>query len=353
MIKQFGSTLSLALGIAAVVFISIAVAQAVDVPSVAVTAPTTSKPIETPPAAASPMNVKVESVPVEVKGPPASWKDWFSPLVSLFSVVIALVAVIYGKRSNDKTITAAQRSTEVTLWQKANETELKDIQGKLDEFYGPYLQMSEANHLLAQELRARQPDEDYRMLVKVFDRDWLRQLSAADRTIVREVCENAAKLETFIRDHAKMVEPQILPYLSRASAHFRILNLAHKGELGSEFPPNLAHYVYPRQLDGVLKTEVHRLQERCRLLRSKPDSAPGPIESLKIPEDLKLDPWPSPTRASVETVMQGIAKKAAQKEPTMEVVPSGVGAILAKLRSEGFAGRGCLSGDSSAVEIRR
>lgn len=191
MIKKFGNAFSLVLEIAVLVFVGVALARAADAPSVAGTMPTTSNPMHTPPAAVSAINVRVESIPVELKAPVAGWRDWASPLMSLLSVLIALAAVIYGKRSNDKTIAAAQRSTEVTLWQKANETELKDIQAQLDEFYGPYLQMSEANHLLAQELRARQPDEDYRMLVKVFDRDWLRQLSPADRTIVREVCENA------------------------------------------------------------------------------------------------------------------------------------------------------------------
>jgi hypothetical protein len=336
MIKQFGKVFSLVLGVAALVFVSVTLAQAGAVPSAAATASVTSKPTQTSPAAIPPMSVRVESVPtVELKGPSGGWmKDLASSIVSLFSVVIALVAVIYGKLSNDKTIAAAQRSTEVTLWQKANETELQDIQAQLDEFYGPYLQMSEANHLLAQELRARQPEEHYRMLVKVFDRDWLRQLSAADRTIVREVCENAAKLEAFIRDHAKMVDPQILPYLSRASAHFRILHLAHKGELGSEFPPHLVHYVYPRQLDEVLKTEVRRLEKRCSLLRSKPYTAPGPIDPLKIPEDLTLDAWPSLPRANVETIT--IMRGAPEKEPTTEVPPNRDGAVLAKLRSRGL-----------------
>ena len=95
----------------------------------------------------------------------------------------------------------AQRTNEASLWQKANETELKDIQAKLDGFYGPFMQMSEANRLLAQELRDRQPDrETYRLIAKVFDKEWLERLPPGDRTIVREVCQNAAGLEAFIRE---------------------------------------------------------------------------------------------------------------------------------------------------------
>jgi hypothetical protein len=237
MIERFGKVLVLVLTVLGLNFAGVVCAQAPTTPSQPATAVATPERTETSPSAVQGLNVRVESIPtVELKAPSSGWsvKDLASPFVSLVSVVIALIAVIYGQRNN-----------QATLWQKANEAELKDIQMQLDEFYGPYLQMSEANDLMAQELRARQPDvTEYRLLVKVFDRKWLAQLSKADQTIVREVCENAQRLEAFIRDHAKMVAPQVLPYLSRASAHFRILYLAHKGELGSEFPPYLSRYVY-------------------------------------------------------------------------------------------------------------
>ena len=231
--ERFGKLVAPVLAAVALSFASVVFAEAPTVPSRSATAAATPERGQTSPPPIQGLNVRVESVPtVELKSPSGGLKELAAPIVSLLSVVIALIAVVYGKRSNDRAIAEAQRSNEATLWQKANETELKDIQGQLDEFYGPYQQLSEANDLMAQELRARQPDvEKYRMLVRVFDQVWLARLSAADRTIVREVCGNALKLETFIQDHAKMVDPQILPYLSRASAHFRILYLAHKGEL--------------------------------------------------------------------------------------------------------------------------
>jgi hypothetical protein len=174
------------------------------------------------------------------------------------------------------------------------------------------MQMSEANRLLAQELRDRQPDRDtYRLIAKVFDKAWLESLSIGDRAVIREVCQNAAVLEAFIRDKAAMVDDKLLPYFSRASAHYRILHLAYKGELGTD-PTNFLIYLFPYQLTNVLEIEVERLRGRCAQLRAAPYVSPGPIPPLTIPEgrDYQLPPWPSPPRASLESVRTALTSGA-------------------------------------------
>lgn len=293
--ERFGKLAAPALAAVALNFVAAVFAQA-QVVSRSPTVAASPEPAQTS-AAVQRLNLRVESIPAIELARHSAESGWVAPIVSVLSMLVALAAIIIGQKNN-----------QASLWQKANETESKDIQGQLDEFYGPYLLKSEANYLMAQELRARQPEpERFRLLVKVFDRTWLDQLPAADRGIVREVCENAQELEGFIRDHAKMVDAQILPYLSRARAHFRILYLAHKGELGSEFPPYLARYVYPRSLDRVLKLEVDRLQRRCEALRASPHKAPGPLEPLVIPKELSLEEWPSLPRVGPETVVASMA----------------------------------------------
>jgi hypothetical protein len=51
---------------------------------------------------------------------------------------------------------------------------------------------------------------------------------------VAAICEHAAKLEEMIIN-AGSVDPLLIPYFSRAVAHFRILGLAHQKLLGSNF----------------------------------------------------------------------------------------------------------------------
>jgi hypothetical protein len=208
-------------------------------------------------------------------------------------------SIAAAQRNAEASIMAAQRNNEASLWQKANETELKDVQAKLDGFYGPFLQLSGMNSLLASDFRDRRPDKDtFRLLRAVFDKQWLASLSEGDKTIVREICINASLLESLLKDKAAMVDAKVLPYLFRASAHFRMLHLAYKGELGTD-PTNFVRYVYPQQLDKVLVLEVERLQRRVELLRAHPSNSPGPLEPLNIPPELRLPDWPSAERRPI------------------------------------------------------
>jgi hypothetical protein len=263
------------------------------------------------------LTVRVEAIPtVELKSAPSSLslKDFAPSLGAVVGLIGAVMAVWItgriGQRNNQASIEAAQRNVEASiragqrnneagLWQKANETELKDIQAKLDGFYGPFLQLSGMNSLLAREFRDRQPDKNtFRLLLSVFNKQWLAGLSEGDKTIVREICNNASLLETYLKEKSAMVDAKVLPYLFRVSAHFRVLHLAYKGELGTD-PTNFLRYVYPQQLDKVLELEVERLQRRSASLRAHPAESPGPFEPLNIPAELELPAWPAPVRRPI------------------------------------------------------
>ncbi len=203
-------------------------------------------------------------------------------LVSVAATFIALLSAAF-----------AYVTARASLFQKLNEDELREIQIKLDSFYGPLVQMLQADHLLAQDLRSRQTDKSYRLLIKLFDKKWVASLSPGDRALVREVCHRGRRLEEFIREHGGMVDYVLIPYFARASAHFRILDLAHEGELGDDATP-FVRYVYPTQLDPVLRLEVERLIARRDALRRKPTTALPSMAELVIPPDLALDDWPNP-----------------------------------------------------------
>jgi hypothetical protein len=133
------------------------------------------------------------------------------------------------------------------------------------------------------------------LLTALMDEGWRKALSETDATIVAEIIRNDGDLERLIRDKAGLVEPKILAYLARASAHFRMIKLAHDGVLGND-PERIRRYRYPWQLDEVLDAEVMRLQRRCEQLRRAPASAPGPMEELAFPSRLVLEPWPDGSR---------------------------------------------------------
>src|SRR3546814_9514330 len=87
-----------------------------------------------------------------------------------------------------------------------------------------------------------------------------------------------------IAANAKMLDVKILPYLSRLSAHYRMLELAYDQKLGEDPEPFVKRYVFPSQIDPVLTIEVTRLQERLAALRAAPGKAAAPMPALEIPE---------------------------------------------------------------------
>ncbi|MDR6496384.1 hypothetical protein J2797_006311 [Paraburkholderia terricola] len=243
--------------------------------------------------------IKIEPVgPLKLdSGAGAPWWTYLIPAVGpILSGALAFMGVVLGLRigavNTLKTTESAQKNNEAAIWQKANETELRDIQAKLDGFYIPYRLKSKANQQFAQDIRSRQ-DGNYRMLVKLFDRQWRDDLTAGDKKLVELVSNNAEDLRALIESKSGLVDDKVLPYLSRASAHYRILNLAFKFELGDD-PEPFKPYVYPRELDGVLSLEIARLKSRIDQLRANPGSCPPQLDALDIPPDLLLKNWVDP-----------------------------------------------------------
>jgi hypothetical protein len=129
---------------------------------------------------------------------PAIWPSIVTPLLSgVITLLGAWFALRTSERNTAKTIEGAIKSNQSTLRQKANESELQTIQEKLDKFYGPFMTRLQADHILAQDIRSRQP-EGYRLLVSLFNKEWLVGLSEGERKLVAIICEHAEKLEEMI-----------------------------------------------------------------------------------------------------------------------------------------------------------
>ncbi|WP_148661689.1 PT domain-containing protein [Roseateles chitosanitabidus] len=263
-------------------------------PDAASTPQPTTAPASQP--TAIPIAVHVDSIaPIKIEpSGTASWWATYGPFVgSLLSSIVALGGVYWSlkiARDNTATVTeGARQSSEAALWQKANEAELKDIQAKLDGFYMPFWLLSKANHLLAMDVKSRQPN-DFRLLIKLFDKSWKDSLSPGDRKLVELICNNAEELRALIASKSGLVGGDVLEYLSRASVHFRVLHQVYKNELGDD-PSRFKKYVYPRQLDDVLSREINRLNARMQELREKPGVRPPAPPPLVIPDNLKLPKW--------------------------------------------------------------
>lgn len=216
---------------------------------------------------------------------------------AFISATTAIVALVVSYFVSSRTLKASLANTEASIWQKANELEVKAIQEQLDGFFGPFMQMSGVNRLLSRDLRERQSDSATFLLIeKLFDRNWLKNLPTGEQAIVGEIAANAKALREFIAKNAKMGDLKIQPYLSRVSAHYRILELAYEGKLGEDPKPFVNRYVFPRQIDDVLALEVARLEKRMGSLRCNPAKPAPPRQELVIPNELRLKEWANPPR---------------------------------------------------------
>lgn len=87
-------------------------------------------------------------------------------------LITAIVALVVSYLISSRTLKASLANTEASIWQKANDGEMNEIQAQLDGFFGPFMRMSEVNRLLSRDLRARQANaQRFLLLESLFDRE--------------------------------------------------------------------------------------------------------------------------------------------------------------------------------------
>ncbi len=211
-----------------------------------------------------------------------------SPFISALVGVAALIATFWNTKSQ---INSANTNAAAQRWKEANQREIERLELLLSTFHTPYLVRSEANNLMARDLRDRLKEPHYRLLIKLFDPNWLKSLAPGDQALVDQICAAGRDLLKLIEEASGGVDPALVDHLARAVTHFRILSLAREQKLGAD-PEPFRRYVYPRQLDVALQIDRERILRRLKSLRSAPSADHGQIPQLQLPKDAQLDPWP-------------------------------------------------------------
>jgi hypothetical protein len=207
-------------------------------------------------------------------------------LTSIIALIATLTAVGRTNRQNaNNTTKALEKATEnatLAINQKANELEIAALEKWLSEFFGPFIQLSQENKRLAELLRSRQGDDNFRTLKALLDSAWNRTANSTDLQLVDQIVRNGLLLRSLIRKKAGPVSPAVQEVLAKASAHFTILDMANRGLL-TEKTESFGEYVYPRDLDGILDAERVRVESRRDLLRSNLSKAHPPLEGPAAP----------------------------------------------------------------------
>ncbi|QAY78983.1 hypothetical protein [Sphingosinicella sp. BN140058] len=200
-----------------------------------------------------------------------------SPLwTALLSAVAALAGALVGFWST-------RASSRAAIIQKTNELEIESLDRRLSEFVGPFMQLSEENRILAGELKRGQASPaEFRTLTGLLTTGWRDGLSKGEANLLEAVVRKGVELRRLLMERGSaMVSPQLIPYFSRASTHFRFFELAYFGSLDAD-PARYSAYVYPSELDEIMEAERLRLETRRELLRSQPYRSHPIIPDLTI-----------------------------------------------------------------------
>jgi len=143
---------------------------------------------------------------------------------------------------------------------------IKDIQEKLNSFYGPFRQLLGTSERLYNEFRAHQPDPDsFRTLTALLRG---KQFTGNDEILLRQIIEITEKLDDMILSKSELIDERLQPTLWEASTHFRLIRLAHRGHLSGE-PERFERFVYPRELNSQIEAEIQRLRGKLEDLRQR------------------------------------------------------------------------------------
>ena len=239
-------------------------------------------PVGNPAAAAT-----VPPAPTDDTRPLVSPKDWIPAVASLITLAGVLIGLLYNAR-------VAARSLAITGWQKANEAEIKEINERLNNFYGKLTLILARDHVFAQSVRSRQKD-GYRLLVSLFDPAWKEGLAPGDAALVDQACLAAKELDELITANLAMIDRTMFKHFLAAATHFRVLHLAHAGELGADGAA-FEGYVYPRSFDSIVNLKVNSLIDRRAKLVTNFSSFNGIAGEVAVPstQEYELIWFPDP-----------------------------------------------------------
>ena len=199
-----------------------------------------------------PLHVKLE------KDHDPWWKDTLPNLISLAAIVVAGLTLWLNASHNQR-----------TLLQKAHEEEIKDIQEKLNTFYGPVRQLLATSERLTELFKvARAPK--YRTLIALIEGV---KFDGNDGVLLKQIIDVTQQVDELIVKNSGLIDGSLQPLMAKASTHFRLMRLAHEGHLKGE-ANRFSEVVYPNELNARIDDEILRLQSRITELNTSVTSRP-------------------------------------------------------------------------------
>lgn len=181
-------------------------------------------------------------------------------------VIISAIALIVSAYLTNQTLKAQKAQIKMTLDGQKQTEARQEIYKKLNEFYGPLLQLREESYQLYQKFSKnyRTSDPDFATLSYLLDG---KKFIGNDKILLEEILNLGIKCENLIHSKAGLIDDTELRtvLIPRATNHFLLLRLAYNGILEGE-SMKYRDLTFPKELDKKLEERKRQLEEDLKEL---------------------------------------------------------------------------------------
>lgn len=183
--------------------------------------------------------------------------DWLAICTTVSPIIIGLAALWLSYFQLLKTLNA-----------KKEDEERAEIRKKLDEFYGPLLQLRMKSNLLYQKFNEdfRAADSNFSTLIYLLNS---HVFSGNNKILLEEIIKIGELTEKLIHEKAGLIDDTNLRtvVLPRATTHFLLIRLAYVGALSGDLD-RFKTLTFPKDLDLLLEKKKKELEERLKKLNN-------------------------------------------------------------------------------------
>jgi hypothetical protein len=184
-----------------------------------------------------------------------SGTDWSTVFASVGSVFVAIAALVISYLQFNK-----------TLKNSNSKDERDEIYKKLNEFYGPLIQLRKKSYNIYQIYKVEYVKEDPEFSTLTYLLKGNKFKGNGD-VLIREIISIGRQCEKLIQSKAGLIDDHYLTsdLLPKAITHYRILYLAYHGFLKGE-QEKYKQYTFPHELDAYLEKRKSELIGRLSKL---------------------------------------------------------------------------------------
>jgi len=184
--------------------------------------------------------------------------DWTTIISSGGAIAIGIAAVIFSYFQFIRSLEAEKRK------EKRNE-----IYKKLNEFYGPLLQLRMKSNRIYEKFsrKFRAADPDFATLTYLLNG---HKFEGNDKILLEEILNIGEESEKLIHKRAGLIDDTNLRIniLPRATTHYLILRLAYRGALTGD-SALYRDLTFPRELDNLLEKRKKELERELEDLNKR------------------------------------------------------------------------------------